>query len=134
MNPIYCTTEVLVEMIYHAFTTNVFFFFFFLLLSALPPDTPLSDLGALAAYDLSKLPDAHKSGEDIIRDIQSELLTRFGSEEAAVISEENAQKLMVGVCIAFFIHPSMGIDTNYFYTLCYTLCFIIFRLVVLSRS
>ena len=63
----------------------------------MPPDTPLSDLGALAAYDLSKLPDAHKSGEDIIRDIQAELLTRFGSAEAAVISEENAQKLMVGV-------------------------------------
>ena len=91
---------------YHAFTTDFFFFFFILLLLALPPDTPLSDLGALAAYDLSKLPDAHKSGEDIIRDIQSELLTRFGSEEAAVISEENAQKLMVGVRIVFFFYLS----------------------------
>ena len=83
---------------------NPFLFFLFLTikinlfyLSALPPDTPLADLGALAAYDLSKLPDARKSGEDIIREIQQELLTRVGSAESAVIPEQDAQRLMVGV-------------------------------------
>ena len=83
-------------------------YIYFLLILALPPDTPLSDLGALAAFDLSKLPDARKSGEDIIRDIQQEMLTRMGSAEAAVVPEQDAQRLMVGVSgyklhIYFFI-------------------------------
>ena len=64
---------------------------------ALPADTPLTDLGVLASYDLSKLPDAKKSGEEIIRVIQQELLLQFGSKETAVIPEEHAQRMLVGV-------------------------------------
>ena len=66
-------------------------------ISALPPDTPLADLGALAAYDLNKLPDARKLGEDIIREIQQELMMRVSSAETAVVPEKDAQCLMVGV-------------------------------------
>ena len=73
------------------------YYIYIFLIPALPPDTPLLDLGALAAFDLSKLPDARKSGEDIIRDIQQEMLTRMGSAEAAVVPEQDAQRLMVGV-------------------------------------
>ena len=87
------------------YRTPFFLFFFRCLFTkinlfyipALPPDTPLADLGALAAYDLNKLPDARKSGEDIIREIQQELLTRVGSAESAVVPEQDAQRLMVGV-------------------------------------
>ena len=71
---------------------------------ALPPDTPLADLGALAAYDLNKLPDARKSGEDIIREIQQELMMRVSSAETAVVPEKDAQCLMVGVsCVILHI-------------------------------
>ena len=65
--------------------------------TALPADTPLTDLGALASYDLNKLPNAEKSGEEIIRIIQQELLLQFGSQETAVVPEEHAQRLLVGV-------------------------------------
>ena len=79
----------------------VFFFFIhhspFFYSSALPADTPLTDLGALASYDLGKLPDAKKTGEEIIRIIQQELLLQFGSKETAVVPEEHAQRLLVGV-------------------------------------
>ena len=59
----------------------------------------------MAAYDLNKLPDARKSGEDIIREIQQELLTRVGSSESAVVPEEDAQRLMVGVSKCTRIFP-----------------------------
>ena len=80
---------------------------------ALPEDTPLTDLGALAGYDLSKLPDAKRAGEEIIRIIQQELLLRFGSKEVATIPEEEAQKLLVGVSthillVGIAIHPQLS--------------------------
>ena len=70
------------------------------------PRTPLlADLGALAAYDLNKLPDARKSGEDIIREIQQELMMRVSSAETAVVPEKDAQCLMVGVsCTILYTH------------------------------
>ena len=51
----------------------------------------------MASYDLDKLPDAKKTGEEIIRIIQQELLLQFGSKETAVVPEEHAQRLLVGV-------------------------------------
>ena len=109
-----------------SFFIHHFFFFFFFFnqihsdIPALPPDTPLADLGALAAYDLNKLPDARKSGEDIIREIQQELLTRVGSSESAVVPEQDAQRLMVGVrtcIIIFLIHPFFFFNMCTSYTL-----------------
>ena len=67
--------------------------------AGLSDDTPLTDLGKVASFDISKLPDLHKSGEDIIREINAELLTKFSSAEVGVIPEDEAQRGMVGVGI-----------------------------------
>ena len=53
----------------------------------------------MASFDISKLPDLHKSGEDIIREINAELLTKFSSAEVGIIPEDEAQRGMVGVSI-----------------------------------
>ena len=69
------------------------------LFAGLSDDTPLTDLGKVASFDMSKLPDLHKSGEDIIREINAELLSKFSSVEVGVIPEDEAQHGMVGVSI-----------------------------------
>ena len=77
----------------------IFFFNDFFSFIGLSDDTPLTDLGKVASFDMSKLPDLHKSGEDIIREINAELLTKFSSAEVGIIPEDEAQRGMVGVSI-----------------------------------
>ena len=60
----------------------------------------MTDLGKVAAFDMSKLPDLHKSGEDIIREINAELLSKFSSAEVGIIPEDEAQRGMVGVSVS----------------------------------
>ena len=84
----------------------------------------MTDLGALAGYDLSKLPDAKRAGEEIIRIIQQELLLRFGNKEVATIPEEEAQKLLVGVgthnylLVLLFISTCQDSPLVYLYICC----------------
>ena len=84
----------------------------------------MTDLGALAGYDLSKLPDAKRAGEEIIRIIQQELLLRFGNKEVVTIPEEEAQKLLVGVgthnhlLVLLFISNCQDSPLVYLYICC----------------
>ena len=75
----------------------------FLSLLDLPPDTPMLDLSKIAGMDLAKLPGVEQSGERCIRNIQEWLLHEVSSDEAAVLPEDKLQRIMVGVCIFFFL-------------------------------
>ena len=67
------------------------------LISALPDDTPLIDLGPLAGFDFKKLGSMRKEGESVVREIVQELLTSFSHLEVAMLPEQPAQQLLVGV-------------------------------------
>ena len=68
-----------------------------LVIPALPDDTPLIELGPLAGFDFKKLGSMRKEGESVVREIVQELLTSFSHLEVAMLPEQPAQQLLVGV-------------------------------------
>ena len=69
---------------------------------ALPDDTPLIELGPLAGFDFKKLGSMRKEGESVVREIVQELLTSFSHLEVAMLPEQPAQQLLVGVSRRLF--------------------------------
>ena len=64
----------------------------------MPASTPLIDLRKMAGLDMGKLPKVEESGERCIRRIQEFMINELFSSEAAVLTEDKLQRLVVRVC------------------------------------
>ena len=63
----------------------------------LPADSIVHSLLDLDKYDVDKLPDAHKTGEDMLRRHQELMMKHWGTKDSAVLPDDVIQKLLLGV-------------------------------------
>ena len=68
-------------------------------ISDLPASTPLVDLSKMADLDMSELPKVEESGERCRCRIQEFIINELSSDQAAVLSEDKLQHLVVGVSL-----------------------------------
>ena len=59
----------------------------------------IDSLADLLLSDMKNFPQVHELGETSARFIQEELEKTWGSSHLAVLSEEEAQKWLLGVCL-----------------------------------
>ena len=63
----------------------------------LPKGSRVHNLAGLATFDEDKLPEIHELGEGIVWKFQQIMLCEWKQEKMAVIPDDLAQKLLVGV-------------------------------------
>ena len=73
------------------------------IISGLPKGMVIHDVAALATFDIKKLPPIKETGAQIISEYQAIMQQKWSASKRAVIPEDQAQCLLVGVSFSFII-------------------------------